>query len=225
MNFTRLFGRRTAPTQQNVELDMKQVAAYANAMARRRGYVDDTAAMIARRVVFLERRGLPGLGSLHREVLTFHNEPLVSRFSRRRPDGSEGGHCPFFAGVDLEPKLDMLTARPPDDRLWAAAPSNALLLVPKLAEWLRPTGRRAVFWWLGEGPEVPGFIVVEGYRLHCFSRSGVSDALGVLEQARAIGFSDCPDDFEPTPTPRSGFCDKVTLQPRHIALMHDYLKG
>lgn len=221
----RLFGRQTsAVTQQHVELDMAQVAGYATAMARHRGYPEDSAAMIARRVVFLERRGLPGLANLHREVLLFRDEPLASRFTLHRPDGRKGGHCPFYAGMELERSFDMLTAVSPEERLWATAPSNSLLLVPKLAEWLRPTGRRAVFWW-EKDKEVPGFIIVEGYRLELLCRSGRSDALDKLQQAAHVGFSDCPDDFEPRPNPRSGFRDKIPLEPRHIAWMQDYLKA
>ncbi|WP_223177753.1 hypothetical protein [Sphingobium sp. KCTC 72723] len=240
MILKRVFGRRTTPpVQQNVvsglptqpdcyggdvELDMKQVAAYANAMARHRGYPEDTAAMIARRVVFLERRNLAGLANLHREVDLFHNEPLTSRFNLRRPDGSEGRHCPFYAGIDLESSFDRLTSVTPGDRVWTPAPSNALLLVPKLAEWLRPTGRRAIFWW-GKEKEVPGFIVVEGFRLDCYAKAERWEAFDKLQRADHIGFSDCPDDFEPAPQPRSGFCEKVTLQLRHVAMMEDYLRS
>ena len=225
MIFKRLFGKRLAPSlQQDVELDMNEVASYANDMATRRGYPEDAAAMMARRVVFLERRGLPGLANLHREVLLFRDEPLASRFNVHRPNGSEGGHCPFYAGIELEPSFDMLTALTPEDRLWVKAPSNSLLFVPKLAEWLRPTGRRAVFWW-GKDKEVPGMIVVEGFRLEFLCKTGTSDALEKLQQAEHIGFSNCPDDFEPKPNPRTGFLDKITLQPRHIDLMQDFLKG
>ena len=119
MMFKRIFGRKITPPAQsgiglgesarprkygaNVELDMKEVASYAAAMARHRGYEDETAAMIARRVVFLERRNLPGLGNLHREVFLHHNQPLDSRFSFYSPDGPVGGHCPFYSGVALEP--------------------------------------------------------------------------------------------------------------------------
>ncbi len=150
MIFKRVFGKKvtlsappdigpgeSAPPRKygaNVELDMKEVASYASAMARHRGYEDETAAMIARRVVFLERRDLPGLAHLHREVFLYHNQPLDSRFSFYSPDGPVGGHCPFYAGVALEPSFQMLTAVPPEDRRWAPAPSNALLLVPKLVK-------------------------------------------------------------------------------------------
>lgn len=236
----RLFGRRATSAGQlndlsgvqvprrkygtNVELDTAQVATYANAMAIHRGYPEDTAAMIARRVVFLERRGLPGLASLHREVLLFRDEALLSRFNLHRPDGSEGGHCPFYAGIELEQSFDMLTSLPPEDRRWTRAPSNALLLVPKLAEWLRPTGRRAVFWWKND-TEVPGFIVVEAFRLAFYSNVEFSEAFDKFQHADHIGFSDCPDDFEPAPQPRSGFLDKIKLQPRHIDMMEDYLRS
>jgi len=144
MIFRRVFGKKATPSVRrdiglgslgqprkygaNVELDMKEVAAYAAAMARHRGYEDETAAMIARRVVFLERRDLPGLGNLHREVFLYHNQPLESRFRFYSPDGPVGGGCPFYAGVALEPSFEMLTAVPPEDRRWAPAPSNALLL-------------------------------------------------------------------------------------------------
>lgn len=234
-----IFGRRAArPDQRNaqasrlplrgsyggdVEIDMDQVLTYSKAIAKHRGYPEESAATIARRVVFLERRGLPGLANLHREVFLFRDEPLTSRHKLRRPDGRKGGHCPFFAGIDLEPSFEQLTASPPENRRWVTAPSNGLLLVPKLAEWLRPTGRRAVFWW-AKGEQVPGFIVVEGFRLE-FRSTIEWDALDALQTADHIGFSDCPDDFAPTPNPRSGFCEKITLQPRHIALLDDYLKS
>lgn len=239
-NLKRVFGRRPTPTGQrntasgvraplaaygaDVELDMNQVAAYAGAMAKHRGYPEEAAAMIARRVVFLERRDLAGLGSLHRECFLFGNEPFVSRFELRRPDGSEGGHCPFYAGINLEASFEMLTAVSPEDRRWAPAPSNSLLLVPKLAEWLRPTGRRAVFWWANE-KVVPGYIVVEGYRVQMYSKVGWSDVFASLQRANHIGFSDCPDDFEPAPQPRSGFREKVTVQRQHIDMMEDYLRS
>lgn len=220
----KLFGRRpVAAAEQYIELDMNQVAAYATAMAKHRGYPEDTAAMIARRVVFLERRGLPGLANLYSEVLSFRSEPLASRFALHRPDGRKGGHCPFYAGMELERSFEMLTAFSPEERRWATAPSNSLLLVPKLAEWLRPTGRRAVFWWEMD-KDVPGFIIVEGFRLELICKLGRSDALDKLQQAEHIGFSNCPDDFEPRPNPRSGFRDKIPLEPRHIAWMQDYLK-
>jgi hypothetical protein len=208
----------------DVQLDMKQVAAYANAMARHRGYPDDTAAMIARRIVFLERRNLAGLANLYREVMHFRKEPLTSRFKHYRPDGSEGGQCPFYAGIELESSFDRLTSAPRENRLWTPAPSNALLLVPKLAEWLRPTGRRAIFWWKKE-EEVPGFIVVEGFRLASYSKIEPGEAFDKLQCSDYIGFSDCPDDFEPVPQPRSGFCEKITVQLRQIAMMEDYLRS
>jgi hypothetical protein len=227
----RIFGKREAPSPRRygdtgldeiVELDMNEVASYADAMAKHRGYPDEASAMIARRVVFLERRGLPGLAHLHREVLLFQNEPLSSRFQLRRPDGREGGHCPFYAGIDLEPSFDRLTSCTPEDRLWAAAPSHSLLLVPKLAEWLRPTGRRAVFWW-ANGSEVPGLIIVEGYRLEYLSKDRNWRAIDQLRDAQHIGFSNCPDDFDPTPSPRSGFRDKISVQLRHISMMQEFL--
>jgi hypothetical protein len=208
----------------SVELDMKQIGAFADAMAKHRGYPDDTATMIARRVVFLERRDLPGLANLHREVSLFNNEPLASRFNLQRPDGTEGGHCPFYAGMDLEPAFDQLTAFPPEDRRWVPAPSNSLLLVPKLAEWLRPTGRRALLWW-AKDQVVPGYIVVEGFRLDIYSKGGSWDAIGYLQRADYIGFSDCPDDLDPAPNPRSGFREKVTFERRHIAMVEDYLRS
>jgi len=212
------------PAHEHVEIDMKQVAAFARGMAIRRGYPDDLAGVIARRAVFLERRGLPGLGSLHHEVVAFDDEPLASRFNRHRPDGREGGHCPIAAGVDLEPHLDMLSARGPNDPLWTTAPSNGLLIVPKIAEWLRINGKRVVFWW-EKGGEWAGFIVVEAFRLQYVDQTGTSSALKKLQRADHIGFSDCPDDFQPKPSPRSGFRDTIGLEPRHVALMHDYLKG
>lgn len=201
---------------------MKEVAAYAEAMVKHRGYPDDLSALIARRVVFLERRGLPGLAHLHNEMLTYRDESLTSRFEPRRPDGSEGKHCPISAGIDLESSFDMLTALPPEDRRWTTAPSNALLLVPKLAEWLRPTGRRAILWWAKDG-DVPGLIIVEGFRLEYLSKDRSWRALDALQMADHIGFSGCPDDFEPTPAPRSGFREKITLAPRHVAMMRDFM--
>jgi hypothetical protein len=200
------------------------VAAFAEAMAKHRGYPEEAAAMIARRVVFLERRDLAGLSSLHRECFFFGNEPLVSRFELHRPDGTKGGCCPFYAGINLEASFEMLTAVSPENRQWAFAPSNSLLLVPKLAEWLRPTGRRAVFWWSNEN-EVPRYIVVEGFRVQMCSKLGSTDAFASLQRADHIGFSDCPDDFEPAPQPRSGFREKITVQRRHIDMIEDYLRS
>jgi len=233
-----IFGKKVVPSAQptgspalppqrygesEVELGMDQVAEFAYAMAKHRGYPDDTASMIARRVVFLERRDLPGLANLHREVSHFRDEPLVSRFNVQRPDGRQGGYCPFYAGMDLEPAFAQLTAFPPEDRRWVPAPSNPLLLVPKLAEWLRPTGRRAIVWWEKE-KSVPGLIVVEGFRLQLLLKGGSWDAFETMQQAEHLGFSDCPEDFEPAPTPRSGFLEKVKLQRRHIDLMESYLR-
>lgn len=218
----RLCENPTTLAEQSTEIDMKQVAAYAEAMAKHRGYPDDAAAMIARRVVFLERRDLRGLATLHRELTL--GEPFATRFRRYRPDGRDGGQCPFYAGIELESSFERLTAVEPEDRLWVKAPSSPLLLVPKLAEWLRPTGRRAMFWWL-KNKEVPGYIVVEGFRLALYCKAGSRDALDLLQSADHIGFSACPDDVMPTPEPRSGFREKMQLQSRHIALMEEFLRS
>jgi len=81
-----------------------------------------------------------------------------------------------------------------------------------------------VFWW-AKKDKVPGFIVVEGYRLGYYRKLSPADAADGLEQADHIGFSDCPDDFEPEPELRSGFREKISLTPRQIALMEDYLRS
>ncbi|MCX9145833.1 hypothetical protein [Erythrobacter sp. WG] len=203
---------------------MDQVATYAEAMARHRGYPDPTCAMIARHVVFLERRGLLGLSNLYWEMTSFPEESLDDRFNVKRPDGHEGGHCPFSAAIGLWPSYDWLTSIEPEDRRWAIAPSHALLAVPTLAEWLRPTGRRAMFWWAKDGA-VPGYIVVEGFRLAAYLKTSGPDPWLALTYADHIGFSDCPDDILPTPEPRSGFLEKIQLAPRHIEMMETFLAG
>lgn len=216
--------RPVAAPEQSIDLDMQHVASLSAALAKRRGYSDDMAASIARHVVFLERRGLPGLANLYSEMVSFHAEPLVSRFALRRPDGRAGGHCPFHAGMEHARSFEMLTDCSPEERRWATAPSHSLLLVPRLAERLRPTGRRAIVWW-AKDKDVPGFIVVEGFRLELISKLGRADALDTLRQAEHIGFSDCPEDFEPRPQPRSGFRTSVAIQARHIAWIQDYLEA
>lgn len=213
-----------ASADESVEINMEQVADYAEAMARHRGYPDDFAALIARRVVFLERRDLPGLGSLHRELHDFRDEPLASRFNRHRPDGSEGRHCPFYAGVELEASFDFLTSATPEESRWAVAPSNPLLFLPHLAEWLRPTGRRALLWW-EKDKKMQGYFVVEGFRLAAYVRTEYTEAFEALRMSTHIGFSACPDDFLPEPKPFSGIRDKLKLQRRHIAMMEDFLSS
>jgi len=238
--FKRIFGKKVVPAGQptgspalppqgygdsEVEIGMDQVAEFAYAMAKHRGYPEDTASMIARRVVFLERRDFPGLVSLYREVTLFSDEPLLSRFDVQRPDGREGGFCPFYAGLELEPEFERFTVLPPDQQGWALAPSNSFLLVPKLAEWLRPTGRRAMMWW-AKDKSIVGYIVVEGYRLQIFFGRGADtlDSLDKIQAADHIGFSGCPEDFHPQPNPRSGFLEKKTLRRRDIGLMESYLR-
>lgn len=216
------YGRPSTPVEETVEIGMEQVAAYAEAMARHRGYPDASCSMIARHVVFLERRGLLGLSNLYWEMSSFQEEPLVDRFNVQRPDGREGGHCPFSAAIELWSSYDWLTSIEPEDRRWAIAPSHALLAVPTLAEWLRPTGRRAMFWWAKDGA-VPGYIVVEGFRLAPYLKTSGPDPWDALMDADHIGFSDCPDDILPKPEPRSGFLEKIKLAPRHIEMMEVFL--
>jgi hypothetical protein len=69
-----------------IELTMDEVGRYAHALALRRGYPADTAGMIARRVVFLERRGIIGFVALVREILLHNEEWLPGRLGGRTRD-------------------------------------------------------------------------------------------------------------------------------------------
>jgi len=216
-----LFGAsKSAPPAElpddDLELSMVEVAAYARALAAKRGYPDDSHDMIARRIVFLERRGIPGLGPFHRDLVLFADEPFSMRFNMVRPDGRRGGQCPIIAGVTLDPQLEAMTCRTESDAAWFPAPSNSVLLIPKLAEWLRPIGRAAVIHWLADGQRV-GQAFVDGFRIALHGK------IEAIHEAPYVGISGFAEDGEPKPAFRSGFTERMRIKQRHMTMMIEYL--
>lgn len=183
---------------------MEDVRRYVPLLAHRRGYPDDSFGMLSERICFLERRGLPGFGAFGAEMIKFAREPLNSRMSMSRPDGRQGNYCPIFAGVLLREKLEFLTTADASNCQAILAPSHPVLLLPKIAEYIRPRVRIMIMDWY-VGAEVGARTVFDGFRIA---------HIGSVEptlKADQIGFCQFPEGQMPLPEMKSGHVEEVVM--------------
>lgn len=155
----KLFGRKVAPAVQPahsdleaISLTMEEVSRYCVAAARRRGFPEDSLEMIAQRVCFLEQRDLPGFFALIQEALAYPEETYPQRAAPTRLNGQEGGRCPFAAGIIFSENLGTYMALPEGKVAVFTAPSNPVLMLPKLAQHAGANGIiMKVNWYRAEG--------------------------------------------------------------------------
>jgi len=201
---------------ETVRLKIDEVRQYCFALAAQRGYPEDSFGMIADRVGFLERRGLPGFEALILDLTTFKNETLAERFSIVRPNGVKGGHCPFVAGVQLDDKLDEFTSGDPYTSNVIIAPSAAMLLIPKVASFAGPMGRLVSITWYRDDQEALK-TVLDGYRI---AHNG---DLTALANATEIGFARYPEEEYPIPPIQAGQFNDIEVSAERMLAIQDLL--
>jgi len=215
-----IFGRKKEqPSKKNremVRLGIEEVRQYCFALAAKRGYPEDSFGMIAHRVVFLERRGLPGFDALIVDFTAFKNETLAERFSVVRPNGIKGGHCPFIAGVQLDDKLDEFTSGDPYTNSVITAPHAAMLLIPKVASFAGPMGRLVSMTWYRKDQEALK-TVLDGYRI---SHNG---DLTALADATEIGFARYPEEEYPIPPIQAGQFNDTEISAERLLTLQSFL--
>jgi hypothetical protein len=191
-----------------IPLSIDDIARYVKAAARRRGYPDDSFDMIARRVCFLERRGLPGFMAFVREMGAYAHEGMDERAAYIRPDGSRGGHCPIIASVALNQELGRIAALQSGQSLQMTAPSNPLLVLPKLANYAGPRGLVLSLAYY-EGEEIVATGYADGFRVVHY---GKTEPMFVCDK---VGYSVCPEDWMDEIRLRAGYLDR-TEQPEFV---------
>ena len=141
---------RASPGQ-TTALAMTEVYALSYSAALQRGYPGAVADAIAGRVLWLEKRGLPGVIALTREFINNKDTTPVER----------GTNCPFIAGTLLMDQFDLFVACDAGRQLAIAGPTNGLLILPKVADYAAQIGAPIrVSWLKGEPPEVTGEAIV-----------------------------------------------------------------
>ncbi|MDK2760673.1 MAG: hypothetical protein KYX64_04875 [Sphingopyxis sp.] len=220
-----LFGRKPpSPTieskseTETISLSMDDIALYVKAAVRRRGYPEDSFDMIARRVCFLERRGLPGFGALIREVILNANETMDERVGVKRPNGVEGGRCPIIESVMLNDHLPRLAAQSEGQVQTTPAPSNPVLILPKLASYAGPKGVVFIMTYYRNDEETARS-VVDGFRV---AHVGSIDALFASD---TIGYSVCPEEWLDEVTLRAGYVDRVDVAARALSRLSTFIES
>lgn len=221
----RLFGRKPASAfvakrevaesrLDSIRLTMDEIARYCVAAARWRGFPEDSHTMIARRVVFLERRGLPGFGALIREMTLFSSETLQQRASLTRPNGQSHSRCPIMTAAIISDDLDQFTSLAPDQVSVIPAPSNPVLLLPKLADYAGPSGKLVMATFYVDRQPVAR-AVVDGHRL-----AYMGDANAFME-ADHLGISCFPEEGDVPATLSAGYLDEIEMPLQPLTqLMH-----
>lgn len=224
---TRMFGRKgtrsdsAGPDEQppdTVRLSMDDIGRYVIAATRARGYPEDFLPNAARRVRFLEARGLPGFTAFVREMLTARHETLAQRAQVTRPDGSTGGQCPMIDSVRIGEKLDVIVALPAGQAATYPTPSNPLLVVPKLADYAGPKGiiMMATFY-VGDEPLTRVF--VDGHR------AALDGPVSGLVAADMLGISRFPEETHGVPPLGAASVDKVDFPTRMVRDLMKAIEG
>lgn len=126
-------------------ISLTEVYVFAYAAALARGYPFPACDEIAWRVLWLERRGLPGMIGMTREFLNNHDKGIDERREQ----------CPFFAGMFLKDKFDELVSKDPAAPNVLQWPTNGVLLLPKVAEYSEKIGEPIrVSWIMNDPPEI-----------------------------------------------------------------------
>lgn len=210
------------PVDGGLRLTFEDVRPVVICSAERRGHPEPTQAMIARRIVWLERRGMPGLAAWILELVEYGRETLEQRFSSARPDGSTGRICPFFWSAHVTDKLDEITSAEEERPTILNAPAHPVLILPKLAGYLGPTGRMVTVYWIVDGHEILRS-VMDGFRIiHRGDRERTFEA---YMRADRIGVSRYPEEREPVPPLRSGHMDEVFVPTALIGGLVGYMRA
>ncbi|MBJ7442244.1 MAG: hypothetical protein JHD35_24940 [Sphingopyxis sp.] len=202
---------------ETVSLSMDDIARYVKAAVRRRGYPDDSFDMIARRVCFLERRGLPGFSALIREIILNAHETMDERIGVKRPNGFEGGRCPIMESVMLNEHLPRFAALPEGKVQATPAPSNPVLILPKLAGYAGPHGVVFIMIYSRDGEETARSFV-DGFRV---AHYGSTDA---LFESDTIGYAACPDEWLDDVNLRAGYVDRVDVTARLVSRLSAFIE-
>jgi hypothetical protein len=193
-----------------LSLSLDDIDRYVVAACRARGYPEDYLPTAARRVRFLEARGLPGFSAFTREMLGAESETLQQRASITRPDGSTGGQCPMIDAVRLGEQLDdILATLTPEQVATPPMPSNPLLMVPKLAEYAGPEGiiMMATFY---IRREPAARIFIDGHRA---AAHGPQEALLFADN---FGISRFPEETHGVPPLRGAHIDSIEFPVREL---------
>jgi hypothetical protein len=197
-------------------LTIEDVRRYSISLASKRGYPKDSLDMIAHRTCFLERRGLPGFTALICEFTSHLNETLEQRSHIERQGERKGGHCPFMAAIHLNEHLEILTSCDPYNDKIVVAPSNPMLLIPKVASFVGPLGRLACMHWY-VGDEKLGMTVIDGFRI------GHKGDLFAPVKADAIGFSLFPEGDHTPPPLQAGTFEYTEISDEWLERLHLFL--
>jgi hypothetical protein len=191
-------GLRGESSPEKVRLSLDDIGRYVIAGVRARGYPQDFHALAARRVRFLEARGLPGFIAFAREMATARHETLPQRAQVIRPDGSLGGQCPMIDSVRIGERMDEIVALPAGQAATLPMPTNPLLVVPKLADYAGPNGiiMMATFYVAGE-PLTRVF--VDGHR------AASEGPLRGIFDADMLGISRFPEETNGVPPLRAAY--------------------
>lgn len=202
-------GRDVGPSAQrsngdrgNVTISMNEVHKLAGAAAIRQGYPADARDNIANRVVWLERRQLPGLPALILTLQRFGHLPMPDRLGTKRGDGSFVYGCPIVAGTILMDQLASLLEPDPRGIKMINGPSAAVLLLPKIAQYAGPRGLIVRLNWIVDG-STRAQSFVDGFRVVTFG-----EPLALLN-CHQVGFV-VHSDEEP-PDMRAGTRDETSL--------------
>lgn len=221
-----MFGRRVTPPGQreraeqaldSVALSLDDISRYVVVAARARGYPEDFLANAARRVRFLEARGLPGFTAFTLEMLGGRSETLQQRASVTRPDGSSGGQCPMIDAVRIGDKLDMIAGLPAGQVAAYPMPSNPLLVVPKLAEYAGPNGiiMMATFY-VGGDPVTR--VLVDGHRV------AVDGPYEAILGAEGFGISRFPEETHGAPALWAASIDSIDFPARGVSSLMKFVE-
>jgi hypothetical protein len=177
----------TPAAQGPAQLPMAEVSRLSIAASRRRGFPEDALEEVAWRVVWLERRGLPGLRAMIREYAANRGTPLQSRVGSQGADGIFRWGCPLIAGTLLLDQFDELMALDPRGAKAISGPDNGVLLLPKVAQYAGPRGLLIRVSWVIDG-QIRAQSFVDGYRV-----ATLGDPEALLENTQ-VGFAPHLDD-------------------------------
>jgi hypothetical protein len=194
-------GENSAVDVENRKISIPEVYALTYVAAQVRGFPDASPDAVAGRVLWLERRGLPGMLGMMQEFLVHKDTPLLER----------GNQCPFIAGTVLLDQFDKLVSPNPMRPTVIAGPTNGLLLLPKVAEYAARIGKTImVSWYVGEPRQDIGQSLVDAE--NAAFRGDRNAAL----QSTATGFALFPG---PIPVAVSALVEEMEMPTRAYELL------
>ena len=235
--FEKLFGRKErghkpsfgglpvvgTPTEGGLNVKIEELRLLVISSAERRGYPEPARALIADRIEWLERRGMPGLFAWILELTEYGDETIEERSSSTRPDGSTGRMCPFVWSAHLDhDKLVEITSADPERPSVLAAPSHPVLVLPKLTRFLGAMGRMITVHWAVDGHEILQS-VMDGYRvIHRGDRERTFEA---YLRSTQIGISRFPEEREPVPPLAPAHLWEVFVPTAIIGRLANYMEA